>query len=308
MNEVTEVEWGFVTNCLGPATLDEAVAVARELGLTCIEVGPTVKRDLAVFKRVVADGEVRIHSFIYGRNMLTQDLAQHAEYRREIRRLLDLAILLGVPQITMAMGVRTDLSFEDNLSASLEYWLPILQEGAGSGVRFAIEFCPLSGNFALGPWAWRQLFSRDDVPPTLGLNFDPSHLLWQMIDVYTPIIEFAKRIFSVHAKDTHIDRRVLAEHGILTPYLYQERAPHGVVESRAPWWEFRIPGEGDVDWGRLMGELRAAGYRGAVLIELESQRYAGNRNVVIEGLRRSLTNLQAAYAVAGTQTTALNTE
>jgi sugar phosphate isomerase/epimerase len=295
-----DVAWGFVSNCLGPTSLDEVVTTARELGFSCVEVGPAVKRDLAAFKRVAADGEIRIHSFIYGRNVLTPSESLRDEYAGEIRRLLDLAILLGVPQITMAMGVRPDLSFDENLDASLAFWHPYLEEGARSGVRFAIEFCPTSGNFALGPWAWRQLFARSGIA-NLGLNYDPSHLMWQMIDAYRPVSEFADHIFSIHAKDTHIKRDALAEHGITTPYLYREHAPHGLIENRAPWWEFRIPGEGDIDWARLMGLLRASEYRGAVLIELESGRYAGNRARVIDGLQRSLAHLRRAWEEGGLQ-------
>lgn len=298
MSDDSGIEWGFVSNCLGQTTLDEAVSVAREIGLTCIEVGPSVKRDLPAFKRIVTDGAVRLASFIYARNVLTPDSALRAEYLRETRRLLDLAILLGVPQITMAVGARQDWTFEDNLRGSLEFWVPLFEEGAGAGVRFALEFCPAAGNFALGPAAWRQMFAQCRDIPNFGLNFDPSHLLWQMIDPYTPLLEFSDRIFSVHAKDSHVKREVLAEHGITTPYRYQEIAPQGIVENRAPWWEFRIPGEGDLNWPRFLGGLRDVGYRGTVMIELEANTYLGSRERVLDGLRRSLTHLRAAGSAA----------
>ena len=286
------LEFGFVTNCLGSTTIDEAVTVAREIGITCLEVGPSVKRDLPAFKRVLADGDVRLHSFIYGRNFLVDDPVRAAEYQRELRRLLDLAILLGVPQITMSTGVRPDQTLEGNLRAALEFWTPYFEEGAAAGVRFALEFCPTVGNFALGPWAWRPLFEATRAFPNFGLNYDPSHLLWQMIDPYTPLAEFGNHIFSVHAKDTHIRRDVLAEHGIVTSYRNTETAPHGVVEARAPWWEFRIPGEGDLDWARFLHQLLETGYDGAILIELEAHNYTGNRSQVIEGLKRSLLHIQ----------------
>lgn len=300
MSEGALVEWGFVTNCLGPTTIDEAAAVARDVGLTCMEVGPSVQRDLSAFKRVVTEGEVRIASFIYARNVLTPDSALHAEYMRETRRVLDLAILLGVPQITMAVGARKDWPLEDNIRASLDFWAPRFDEGLQNGVRFALEFCPAAGNFALGPATWRLLFDATRDFPNFGLNYDPSHLLWQMVDPYAPLIEFGSRIFSVHAKDSHIKRDVLAEHGITTPYKYQEVAPQGVVENRAPWWEFCIPGEGDMDWVRFLAGLRTAGYRGAAMIELEANAYLGSRERVLDGLRRSMTCLQAAWTASPT--------
>ena len=291
------LEFGFVTNCLGQTTIDEAVTVAREIGVTCLEVGPSVKRDLPAFKRVMADGDVRLHSFIYGRNYLTDDPLRAAEYQRELRRLLDMAMLLGVPQITMSTGIRPDQTLEDNIRTALDFWSPYFEKGAAGGVRFALEFCPTVGNFALGPQAWRPLFDATYAFPNFGLNYDPSHLLWQMIDPYTPLAEFGDRIFSVHAKDTHIRRDVLAEHGIVTPYRNTETALHGVVEARAPWWEFRIPGEGDLDWDRFLGQLIDGGYDGAILIELEAHEYTGSRSQVIEGLKRSLKHLQESLSL-----------
>lgn len=298
MNQAAGIEFGFVTNCLGRTTLDDAVHVAQQVGLTCLELGPSIRRDLPAFRRMVQQGEIRLHSFIYGRNFLTLDPALRNEYARELRRLLDLALLLDVPQITMSTGVHSDQTLDENIASALEYWRPLFEEGAAGGLRFALEFCPVAGNFALGPAAWRLLFRHTSVYPNFGLNYDPSHLLWQMIDPYAPVPEFSEHIFSVHAKDTHLRRNVLAEHGIVTPYRYTEVAPHGVIEARAPWWEFRIPGEGDLDWQRFFGLLLDAGYHGAVMIELEAHSYLGSRERVMAGLARSLEHLRAALNAA----------
>lgn len=298
MTEAAGIEFGFVTNCLGRTTLDDAVHVAQQVGLTCLELGPSIRRDLPAFRRMVQQGEIRLHSFIYGRNFLTLDPALRNEYARELRRLLDLALLLDVPQITMSTGVHSDQTLDENIASALEYWRPLFEEGAAGGLRFALEFCPVAGNFALGPAAWRLLFRHTSVYPNFGLNYDPSHLLWQMIDPYAPVPEFSEHIFSVHAKDTHLRRNVLADHGIVTPYRYTEVAPHGVIEARAPWWEFRIPGEGDLDWQRFFGLLLDAGYHGAVMIELEAHSYLGSRERVMAGLARSLEHLRAALNAA----------
>jgi sugar phosphate isomerase/epimerase len=294
------VEIGFVTNCLGQTTIDEALAAARETGLTCLEVGPSVQRDLPALKRAMTAGDVRLRSLIYARNFLIEDVALAAEYRREMRRLLDQAILLGVPQITTSTGMLPRHTLDENIRAALDFWAPFWEEGAAAGVRFALEFCPTSGNFALGPGTWRPLLEATRDFPNFGLNYDPSHLLWQMIDPYAPLVEFAPHIFSVHAKDTHIRRDVLAEHGTITPYRYEEEAPHGVVEARAPWWEFRIPGEGDLDWERFTGALAAAGYQGAIMIELEAHAYTGSRDRVLDGLKRSRVHLETALAASHT--------
>ncbi|GAB5491704.1 MAG: sugar phosphate isomerase/epimerase [Phototrophicaceae bacterium] len=290
----SRVEFGFVTNCLGQTTINEATTVARELGLTCLEIGPSLKRDLSALQEAKANSDIQLQSLIFARNFLTTERERALEYQYDLRRLLDMAILLDIPQITMSTGVLANQTLEDNIQSALDFWTPYFQEGLENNVRFALEFCPTSGNFALGPTTWRTLFEATQAFPNFGLNYDPSHLIWQMIDPYTPLEEFMPHIFSVHAKDTVIHHDLLAEHGTITPYKYEKIAPHGLVENHAPWWEFRIPGEGDLDWSRFLEKLMSKGYEGAIIIELEDESYTGSREKVLEGLKRSLAHLQAS--------------
>ena len=296
------VEIGFVTNCLGQTTIDEATTVAREIGLTCLEIGPSLHRDLQAWKETRATGDVRIHSLIYARNFLTPDTERATGYRQQLRRLLDIAILLDIPQITMSTGVLPNHTLHENIDKALAFWQPYFEEGAKANVRFALEFCPTSGNFAVGPATWRPLFEATQAFPNFGLNYDPSHLLWQMIDPYAPIAEFTPHIFSIHAKDTHVRLDLLAEHGTTISYKYEQMAPHGVIEARAPWWEFRIPGEGDLDWSRLLGEMMTHGFEGDIVIELEAHDYCSSRERVMDGLKRSLAHLQASLPTGAPST------
>jgi len=290
--------FGFVTNCLGPTTLYEVVEIAARLGFECVEVGPGVERDRAAFRQVQADGRVLIHSFIYGRNFLTHDVTQRQAYRAEMLRLLDLAEDTGVRQITTSTGVDPALSLEENIAAALEYWGPLFDQAASAGIRIALEFCPTAGNFALGPYAWRPLFAATARWSNFGLNYDPSHLLWQFIEPYSPLQEFRERVFSVHAKDTYLWPDRLAEHGILTPYARQETMAHGPQEARAIWWEYRLPGDGMLDWQRIFATLHKIDYQGAVLLEHEAPQYIGSRNAVLQGLERGLRQLRAARTAA----------
>lgn len=288
------MQYGFVTNCLGHTTIEDAVQVANDLGFDCIEVGPSIRRDRATLRDVQRDMPTLIHSFIYGRNFLSPDRHKRAEFRAEIQRLLDLAIDVGVPQITTATGVDPALSLDDNIAAALEFWGPLFDQAQQADVRFALEFCPASGNFALGPYAWRRLLAATARWPNFSLNYDPSHLLWQFIDPYQPLHEFADQIVSVHAKDTVIWHERLAEHGILTPYKRTETMAHGPEEARATWWEYRLPGDGDLDWQRFLHGLSQIGYDGALILEHEAPVYMGSRDLVIEGLRRGLAFVQSA--------------
>ena len=135
-------------------------------------------------------------------------------------------------------------------------------------MKLCFENCPLMGNIAISPSLWQRIFER--LPSDhLGLAYDPSHLVWEMIDPYAPIAEFASRIFHVHAKDTRIDRERLKRTGILTDFS---------------WWQYVIPGRGELDWSRLLDVLKKIGYNGTVSLENEDAAYEGSVEKVQEGL------------------------
>ena len=122
-----------------------------------------------------------------------------------------------------------------------------MQHAEAEGVTLGIEHCPMlfsrdewpgGKNLAISPSVWRTLFQ--ELPsPHLGLNFDPSHLVWQMIDVPRCVREFGKRIVHVHAKDARIDWDRLYEVGVLG----------------LGWHTPKLPGLGDVPWGPFFSAL-----------------------------------------------------
>ena len=146
-------------------------------------------------------------------------------------------------------------SVEDNWPLFRAVWPDLLRHAEEAGVRVGIENCPMlfskdewpgGKNLAISPAVWRKLFEA--LPSAhLGLNFDPSHLVWQHIDCVRCVREFGRRIVHVHAKDTRIDRDRLYEVGILG----------------LGWHTPKLPGLGDVQWGPLFSALTDAGYRGA---------------------------------------------
>jgi sugar phosphate isomerase/epimerase len=126
---------------------------------------------------------------------------------------------------------------------------------------FSGDEWPGGKNIAVSPKIWRRLFS-DLGSPNLGLNYDPSHMVWQQMDYIRPIREFADRLFHVHAKDVRLDRDRLDEVGILAHPL----------EYHTP----KLPGLGEVNWGRFFSVLADAGYNGAVCVEVEDRAYEAN--------------------------------
>ena len=134
---------------------------------------------------------------------------------------------------------------------------------------FTSDEWPGGKNLATTPAIWRRMFH--DIPsPNFGLNFDPSHLIWQQMDYIAPLAEFKDRIFHVHAKDARIDRAALDQHGVLSyPKL---------------WHTPKIPGLGDVRWGAFFGALTDAGYAGHVAIEVEDRAFEGSLELRLESL------------------------
>jgi sugar phosphate isomerase/epimerase len=160
----------------------------------------------------------------------------------------------------------------------LETWKPIVELAERCAVQIGIENCPMlfsedewpgGKNIATTPAIWQRLFA-DLASPNMGLNYDPSHMVWQQMDYLAPIRDFSERIFHAHAKDVRLDRHKLNQVGILAHPL----------EYHTP----KLPGLGEIDWGKFFSTLVDAGYRGPVCVEVEDRAYEGS----LESRRQSL--------------------
>ena len=113
----------------------------------------------------------------------------------------------------------------------------------------------------------------DISSPSFGLNYDPSHLVWQQMDYLAPLRDFTDRIFHVHAKDVRVDRHRLDQVGILATPL----------EYHSP----KLPGLGEVDWGRFFSVLGDTGYRGPVCVEVEDRAFEDSLDARRASLQQS---------------------
>jgi sugar phosphate isomerase/epimerase len=109
----------------------------------------------------------------------------------------------------------------------------------------------------------------EEFGPTVGMNLDPSHLIWQMIDIERVIAEFGDRIYHVHAKDLEIDEDGLYEYGIMSAGI--------------GWQVPRIPGLGDVHWGEFMSALYRVGYEGDITVEHEDRQFEETDDLIKSG-------------------------
>ncbi len=138
-----------------------------------------------------------------------------------------------------------------------ELWTPILDEFDRCGVKFALEVHPTE--IAFDFYTAKRLLEVFDYRPTLGFNFDPSHLLWQGMVPHLFIREFSDRIFHVHMKDVAITLDGKAS-------LIGSHLPFGDLRRG---WNFRSLGHGDVDFESIIRELNAIGYNGPLSVEWE---------------------------------------
>jgi len=139
----------------------------------------------------------------------------------------------------------------------VERWTPIFDAFDECGVRFALEVHP--GEIAYDYYSTVRLFEEFAQRPTLGLNFDPSHLVWQGVDPGLFFRHLADKVYHVHLKDAVVRRDGLS--GILGSHL-----PFGDLRRG---WDFVSLGRGDVDFDALTREINASGYTGPLSIEWE---------------------------------------
>lgn len=193
-----------------------------------------------------------------------------------LKLVISAATRLGVPVVNTFIGADGSRPQAENWSEARRVWPSIVDHARDAGVRIAIENCPMifsldewpSGhNVAYNPRIWRQML--EEFGETVGLNLDPSHLVWQMIDIPRVVREFGPRIYHLHAKDLEIDRERLYENGILSAGI--------------GWQVPRLPGLGEVPWGRLFSALYRVGYDGVVCVEHEDRAFEGSDDLVKRG-------------------------
>jgi sugar phosphate isomerase/epimerase len=245
-------------------------AERRYAGVTHIDVTALDGAEVSRIQGLVEKTGVEISGLGYYPNALAPDPAETAVAVEHIRKVIDAAGRLGVGRMNTFIGRDWTKSVDDNWPRFLETWRPIIAYADEREVKVGIENCPMlfsadewpgGKNLAHSPAIWRRMFS--DIPsPNFGLNYDPSHLAWMQMDPVEPIWEFGERIHHAHAKDVRVDRRLLDDVGVLAfPLAYHTP---------------KLPGMGDVDWGRYFSVLTDVGYDGPVCVEVEDRAYEGS--------------------------------
>jgi sugar phosphate isomerase/epimerase len=281
---------GFVSAILPECSLEEVAQTAKQAGYDCVELmcwpaGKSERRyagvthvDVTNFKKsdaarvndIMAAAGITISGLGYYPNPLCADQAESKAYIDHIKKVIDASALLGVGIMNTFIGRDQTKTIDENWPRFLKTWKPVIERAEGKGVKVCIENCPMSftrdewpggKNLAVSPRVWRRMF--EDIPSAnFGLNYDPSHLVWQKMDYIKPLRDFASRMFHVHAKDARLDQERLDDVGLLA-YPAEYHTP-------------KLPGLGEINWGRFMSVLSSTGYRGAVCVEVEDRAYEGS--------------------------------
>lgn len=295
------MQLGLVSAILDQSDFYEMIDIVAENGLECVEVacwpaGKAERRYAGVshidtenltkemaekYKAYADEKQVAISALAYYPNPLDEDLAKREQVIQHLYSVIDAAKLLDVNLVTTFLGRMPSKPISENLAEMVKVWQPILAHAEKQQVKIAIENCPMlftedewpgGQNLMTTPALFRKIFALLDSE-YLGLNYDPSHFVWQQMDYLAPLYEFKEKLFHVHYKDIKVYWNKLQEVGVMATPL----------EYMSP----KLPGLGDVDWGKYVSALTDIGYNGYTCIEVEDRAYEADYADVKRSIKQS---------------------
>ncbi len=252
-------------------------AERRYAGGTHVDVTDLTPAKAKAILGLMDQHNLQISSLGYYPNPLHPDPNHRTMVIDHLKKVIVAAEKLNVPMVGTFVGRDKDKTLDENFGEFEKVWPPLVKFANEHGVKIAIENCPMifsddewpgGHNLATTPAIWHRMW--DIIPdPNFGLNLDPSHLVWQMIDYVRVVYDFGRRILHVHAKDMRIDREQLYQRGVL---------------SLGMGWQIpRLPGLGEVRWDQFIGALYAVGYDYVVSIEHEDRAFEQTEERVKRG-------------------------
>ena len=290
---------GLLTSILDGWSFEEVIDEVSKQGLSCVEVAcwPVEKSERRYggvhhidvenldearaqeIKEYCSKRKVEISALGYYPNTL--DPVIREQNITHLKKVIVAAEMLGVGLVTTFIGRNQTKSIEENLKLVQSHWPAIIHFAEEHNVKIAIENCPMlfgqdqwpgGQNLMYSPAIWKQVFEM--IPSDhFGLNFDPSHFVWQQMDYVKAVRDFKDKIFHVHFKDIKLKKEKLAEYGVLAyPLSYMEP---------------KIPGLGDVNWGNFVSELTQIGYEGYACLEIEDYAFEGSKERILDSIRQA---------------------
>ena len=295
------MQLGLVSAILDQSDFYEMIDIVAENGLDCVEVacwpaGKAERRYAGIshidtenltkeqaeeYKTYAAEKKVAISALAYYPNPLDENLEKRQLVIDHIYSVIDAAKLMEINLVTTFIGRMPSKTISENLKEVEKVWKPILAYAEKQKVKIAIENCPMlftedewpgGQNLMTTPALFRKIFDLLDSD-YLGLNYDPSHFVWQQMDYLAPMYEFNDKLFHVHYKDIKVYWNKLQKVGVMATPL----------EYMSP----KLPGLGDVDWGKYVSALTDVGYSGYTCIEVEDRAYESDYEDVKRSIKQS---------------------
>lgn len=292
---------GLVSSILEDCSFEEMIDIASQMGLECVEVAcwPKAKAerryagvshidvcgmDEARAEKIISycrEKKVEISSLAFYPNTMDGNLEKRKANIEHLYKVIDASSFLGVNMVTTFIGRDQSKNVEENLELVKEIWPPVIRYAESKKVKVAIENCPMlfdssqwpgGQNLMTTPVIWKKIFEILDSE-YIGINYDPSHFVWQMMDYIEPIYEFKNKIFHVHYKDIKLYPEKLKKCGTMA-YPLEYMSP-------------KLPGLGDVDWGKYVSALTDIGYDGYTCIEVEDRSFEGSKEKILDSIRIS---------------------
>ncbi len=289
------LDLGFVSAILPNKTLDEVLDFAQKEEFACVEImcWPSTNQDtrryagvshiavdtlhsdeISQLRAKLEAHPTKISALGYYPNPMDPDESQASFYRDHIKKVIRAAAGLGIQTVNTFIGRDYTKNVAYNIAKFKEVWPEIIELADSLNIKIGIENCPMfftddewpgGKNLMTTPKIWDQLF--DIIPsPNFGLNYDPSHMVFQMMDYLYPIYAYKEKLHHIHLKDVKVYPDKLNRVGILANPL----------EYHSP----KIPGQGDIHWGKFISALNDVRYRGPIVIEVEDKAYEGSEEDV----------------------------
>ena len=249
---------GMLTAPFSDDDMDTVLDFAAEAGFDCLEIrGPSKhcdfdSLDASALQDAVSEAGLEISSIAAYIDIAAGDPATRAANRETLTKALAATAALDCDCLCCMAGIppagktREQSIVED----AAPFYREFAKQAADKGVKLAMENWFATNIRCLSQW---EMIFNEVPAENFGLNFDPSHLHWQGIDVMLAVEKFASRIFHTHAKDVEVNANKLAWLG----------------NQEMGWWRYVIPGLGEIDWGVYCARLRRNGFNGVLSIEHE---------------------------------------
>ena len=277
------MEISFATSAGGKAWgIDECARWARENDFDAVRLNTHGVADPA---RVIQDGGATIRDALATQgiyvaalsahnNLLDDDLGERDAAAQRLRNAIEAARILGAPVVVTHAGSPVGWHFYGQFSSqpgnpsdrSLELverfktmYTPIVKFAEEQNVKIALDVAVRMGNIACNPEMWERILDAV-ASEHLGLSCDPSHWLWMMIlPAEDTIRRFAGKWYYADVKDCEVCPQMLRQQGIIGNW----------------WWQYRVPGRGQLNWGTVIGALTESGYDYVLCVENEDRGIPG---------------------------------